>query len=76
MLVYGIVVYAIEFKILEYTNAKMNRVFRIVHPDYKMCPLIQGDSKVLRTFVFLISPLSLKAEKKCYCQIKAEILMF
>jgi hypothetical protein len=38
--------------------------------------IVQGGSKVLRTFVFLLSSMSLEAQKKYYRQIKAEIMKF
>jgi hypothetical protein len=41
-----------------------------------VCINIQGDPKVLDTFVFVIYSKSLGAQKKLYCQIKAEILKF
>jgi hypothetical protein len=43
---------------------------------FKCFPLLQGVPKVLKAFVFEISSKSLGAQKKHYCQIKAEILKF
>jgi hypothetical protein len=46
------------------------------HKPYLISSDIQGDSKVLGTFVLPIYLISEGAQKKCYCQIKADILKF
>jgi hypothetical protein len=53
--------------------SKENILFKHQHSRVS---IIQGDSKVLDTFVLPIYSMSSGAQKKYYCQIKAEILKF
>jgi hypothetical protein len=65
------------FVVLPQTNLFWAASPTLLLSNYSGCTgVLQGVFKVLEPFVFAICSKSLGAQKKYYCQIKAEILKF
>jgi hypothetical protein len=66
--------YMDSYQFFDVPHAQAHRLTNL--PICQKIGILQGDPKVLDTFVFVIYSKSLGAQKKLYCQIKAEILKF